>query len=1229
MGLKDSLKSNFKRPSLILLFAVVSFLLIFLLPWLGKLPKYGGDWHYLYNQNLVERAAFPSLWQQSENLGASGASAADLSPLYTLAGYVYKTTGTGFSSSESLIWFIPFLAFSFGGMFLLSRKLLGKNQGSVLAGLFYALNTYTLTLFAEAGHINILVAYALMPLVILALLKLLQDQKPRNMIIFSIIFTLQAIYDIRISFISLILQLCFVIYYLLHNRSRRSVLKTVKSLAISAGLFLLLNLFWIVPVLMVPGGDLFEKNQNDPSWLTRLSYQQISNGIFPQHPFWTLTGITYFSPNEVLPMFYFFTFFVLAGIILVKKKATLRTILVLIIVWLAGIFLVKGVNPPLGEIYSWLFSNFPGFVMFREPQKFYVLVFFPFALLSGIALKAIYQAIAGSDSNHKKLLSASISFLYIVVFTISLLPAYTGQLGGSLKARALPEYAAKVEKIVSENPGSYRTMWIPQITSSSYGTEANPQIDASYLLNQYFETDGRDPEAIFNQIGTPAFNYFAGVNSVRYIVFPQDPESLRWFKTDFRSQIASFKENPEYKLINENGYFIFEKKSYQPLIYASVKPVVSDSNAVLTGIPAELNPGRMVILAGDGNQLDRQTYSAANAYFDLSSGTNISTISTGKISGIANLPQNDLFTLSENDGNRYFQAEFKPAGSGRYQLSLVPAAEQLTTDGHQFDTTEKKEIKTGLLTSPQAAQSFLVGLNGDYIAFSKDELTAGKPKGILYLADTEQNKISLYNANPDTYLLEQFDQPKTYDIGDCNNFDSKSLEQAGISYQLSQDRDQGDSSLLIKADVHKACFSKTMFANPEDEVALLSVDYKNIQGDLPSLCVFDNQQSKCALSLSLADASKEQWNSVQKTFPLNKGSKTYSLFLYANADDQRSINLYDNAIVTAYNQTGEVSVSGVRTSRTIADQVFFKGIANNTEYSSPAISEVRLANASFEDTLNYQLNAKDCNNIDKSPLGTNKIQVQQTEDATDGRFALQLSGEKHAACIDLDLGSLSPNYTYYLSFDYKAGQDTLSRFCVIGDSSDRCLGEQELPDATDWTDRQFPLVPQDGSPQSYKLYLYSYTQNPDQPLNYSTVFDKIRLFAVPRNYNDRFVLIRNEARKYAAPEISYQKINAAKYVVTAENVAGPFFLELGNTYSDGWEAKIVEGNGYVISHFRTNKLDNGFYIESGSGLKIELEYKYQSLFQATVITSSVVFILAAILLLTTFLVREPKNYAEA
>ncbi|KXK26798.1 MAG: hypothetical protein TR69_WS6001000819 [candidate division WS6 bacterium OLB20] len=1174
---------------------MASFVLIFALQWISPLPQYGGDWHYVYPAELESSVRLPQTWTTGENFGQSNAARVTLDILRAGQGILYTGTGADFAVSEVVIWFIPFVVGGFAGMYLFARKLFKSGTAALVAGLFYVLNTYTLVLFSEAGHINTLTAYAFVPFVMILFLDILRRTQITPVFGYVLVFTLVFIFDIRIAFVSLIIQLVFLIYWFTHNHTRREIRRIVPRFVLAGALLLLTNLFWIYALFGIRGEVLFDKGQNDPAWVERLSFQEVSHGLTGQHPFWGYDGVSYFTSNDVSPVFFVFFALILAGMILARNKRLRSSMIVLFAVWLTGVFLIKGANEPFTGVYEWLFTNVPGFVMFREPQKFYILVMFAMSLLTGISVEIILRRLVQANPARAAQLKLLFALLFVIVFVIALLPAYSLSLDGVARDRELPEYAQFTADLVSRDSTFYRTLWVPQLTAAAYWDAMHPRVDASIALTDYFGVDEKDAERVFAYMRSREFDRFADSSAVKYIVFPQDEDSLRWFTFDFESLIRLFTSREGYTLVSspDDSFAVFRNDSFDSLATADTRSVLTSYDPRIETAPQ----GTVIRFDANNYDVDPKLYESSLIHYSISNYDAVSDVQTGSVVSDLTLLENDMFRLHDTDANRYFRAGFVRSGE-RFQLQLTSLDESVV-----FGDTTVPTGSTKLLTQErfflQRQNSYVVLIGSSYILFSGDEVYDGIAKGLAYLPSPLDAEITVYESNPELYLREEFEPGSTPDIGDCNNFDNRTLEQAGISYTISDDAAQRDGSLLLHADSHSACYTKAMFPNPDDAVAVLTLAYKNLAGSAPEICVYNNTAQTCDLRRTLADAKTDDWTYAAIPFELADEVKTYNLYLYSDALEQRSTNKYDDVSIRAYSPLVRSGLAVESQSETSDRELFLRALNPGIVYNSTVITPHRFQNGSFEQPSNYQLGVKNCNNTDQTDLTFNRIMAQQVEDATDRRFSLALSGERHAACYNLQLGELSQEYGYVISFDYKTGGESDARICLLRSSDGTCSVDTVLEHAGEWSRHTEYFSPQNRS--DYELFFYAYKENASDREYYEAHFDNLKIFRIPRNYAGRFAITSAAAADAKAPEVSVTSVSPTRITLLATKAEQPYLLRLSMQYSPNWKLNGAE----VISQTTGTGTDTIWYLSPHDSTEIELVYAPQRSFEPVIVVSAV------------------------
>lgn len=314
---------------------------------------------------------------------------------------------------EKLLWVSVFVLAVYSS-YKLTKSLIGS--------LIYSTNTYFLLLFS-GGQLGVAAAYALTPLVLVKF-----EQK--NPITSGLWLALLIIFDLRIAY----LIVGAIILYRRHF---------IVPLCIAASI----HLYWILPTVFASSGvtSLGEQFTN-PGMLKFLSFADFSHAISLLHPNWpeNLFGKVYFLQPEflIIPILAFAA---------MSKNTRYFSALALI-----GAFFAKGVNAPFGGIFEWLFTHIPGFIMFRDPTKFYVYVAIGYAVLIPVILKK------------SRLFSAL--FIIFWIFTLR---------GINVKPSQLPEEYVQLKNILVADPIPSRTLWIPRKENYAFFSDIHPILTAT------------------------------------------------------------------------------------------------------------------------------------------------------------------------------------------------------------------------------------------------------------------------------------------------------------------------------------------------------------------------------------------------------------------------------------------------------------------------------------------------------------------------------------------------------------------------------------------------------------------------------------------------------------------------------------------------------------------------------------------------------------------------------
>jgi hypothetical protein len=239
------------------------------------------------------------------------------------------------------------------------------------------------------------------------------------------------------------------------------------------------------------------------------------------HPNWpeNLFGKTYFLQPEflVIPILAFSS-------LLFIKRTSKEHIHINFFAGMAiiGAFLSKGVTGPFEGIFSWMFTHIPGFVMFRDPTKFYVFIAIAYSLLIPYTLDKVIHALKITNNT----LRITIYVVFVIFWLSTIRAVVTGEVKGNFRPMVLtPEYIRLKDILVADNKPS-RTLWIPQKEKFVYMSDTHPALTVEELYK------GASLSAVTSIIRTPAFTQRVRDAAIGYVIVPTDIEK-RFFLNDY------------------------------------------------------------------------------------------------------------------------------------------------------------------------------------------------------------------------------------------------------------------------------------------------------------------------------------------------------------------------------------------------------------------------------------------------------------------------------------------------------------------------------------------------------------------------------------------------------------------------------------------------------------------------------------------------------------------------
>lgn len=302
-------------------------------------------------------------------------------------------------------FFFPFFVLSFLSIHFLSKKVFPQSQFSFLAVLVFLTNTYLLMLIG-GGQIMIALAYAICPIVLLVYFHLFEKPDIMKALLAGIVLSIEMLFDLRIIYVTLVGIGIYVLYKTVYemrinNGKWRNIFRIARNIVylfIVPGLVVvLLHTFWILPIIIHHQNPIAQLGSayDSLSAVKFFSFANFENALGLLHPNWpeNIFGFTHFMRPEflLLPILAFSSLFFIGKKKPEEEKRENLYVIYFVLLGLVGIFLAKGANDPFGGIYLWMFGHVPGFIMFRDPTKWYLLIALSYSMLIPYTVSKIYE----------------------------------------------------------------------------------------------------------------------------------------------------------------------------------------------------------------------------------------------------------------------------------------------------------------------------------------------------------------------------------------------------------------------------------------------------------------------------------------------------------------------------------------------------------------------------------------------------------------------------------------------------------------------------------------------------------------------------------------------------------------------------------------------------------------------------------------------------------------------
>ncbi|MDP3941292.1 MAG: hypothetical protein Q8Q49_03185 [bacterium] len=490
-----------------------------------------GDWPYFFQEAAKEFPVGFVYYKGYVGLGQGSLVFTGLESYYESFGNLFAAA-YGWRAFEVFFFVLPLLVILFISSYLFTRSFIGV--------LVFTLNTYILMIIG-GGQFGVAFAYALTPAVIYGFFRLIDNNSygkvgnrafMRTLALTSLTFGAQISIDIRIALLTSIAVGLYILFCFLLAVAKK--MKTLLSVSFASFLAILLNAYWILPMVRFRVGLGEHGNPVDflPGIVDFLSFSDFSHALSLLHPNWpeNIFGKVYFLQPEflLLPLFAFFSLFLVTstGRRGLRSDGGKRSIVFFSLLALLSAFLAKGTAEPFGNIYKFLYVSVPGFVMFRDPTKFYILTALSYSFLIPHSLSFMTSMLKKYPFRPgvSKILSFLPSVLFVCLLFLLIRQVFFGGLFGTFQPHPVPKEYVALKNFIANQDEFFRILYVPSQSRFGYTSVTKPGLSAGLVFR------GASQSAVVSVLTSKEGIRRLQTDAVKYVIVPTDPLSEIFLK---------------------------------------------------------------------------------------------------------------------------------------------------------------------------------------------------------------------------------------------------------------------------------------------------------------------------------------------------------------------------------------------------------------------------------------------------------------------------------------------------------------------------------------------------------------------------------------------------------------------------------------------------------------------------------------------------------------------------
>jgi len=478
-------------------------------------------------------------WWDKFSFGVDNIRALPLNSFFLLTSML-EFIGLSSLARQYLI-FAVILLLSGLSMYYLVLELFDKKQWpAFFASLLFIFNPYTMNIWHR--FTSAIFGLPLMPLAMLLTIKIIKKPSFQKSLLFAFVVLLFSVNAVNPGYF-LPLFSPAILYALLFARK----LKQWRYLILALVLSVAINFWWLLPLSFNIGGEITKASayfnplatlEEISRWLS-LSF--LARLIDKATIHWVNVNYQPGLIEWLIPIL------AIVGFFFHRKN---KKILFFFGLWIVGLFFSKGLQPPGGGIFKFLFTHISAFQIFRSPfEKFGLIIAFSYAVLAAFGVYWLLKKIKPAIGKWVFLSLTGILLLIVCVW-----PMWSGDLfsfwqdGVPSETKeipsvqvAIPQYWREAANYINQKKDSSRILFLPQSSfdaiwyrwpSGYWGCEGGTELLFDNPVISYFnnhpqaeQTRKTIKEKILNE-GIDAVVPVLGLSNIKDILVRNDVNEI-------------------------------------------------------------------------------------------------------------------------------------------------------------------------------------------------------------------------------------------------------------------------------------------------------------------------------------------------------------------------------------------------------------------------------------------------------------------------------------------------------------------------------------------------------------------------------------------------------------------------------------------------------------------------------------------------------------------------------